>query len=182
MKITDASIIKTGEQELIDGITADLDWGAVEEIFKKEHNLNIDEDIEFESGDIIALDKKIVYQLKFHVRVGLSILLDREGNYKWERTYGGDGTELGYSIAVNDHGVFVVGRFNDIVDFGGGAKTARMDDMFVLWLDHEGDYQWDYTVGPEVHGHDVAVDSNGRVMVLSPERIQARSLFLITRS
>ncbi|MGD9161408.1 MAG: hypothetical protein PVG39_23540 [Desulfobacteraceae bacterium] len=81
MKITDSDIIKTGEQELIDAITADLDWGAIEEIFLKEHNLGIEEDIEYKSGDIVAVDNQIAYKLEFEVKVSLSVLLDRNGEY-----------------------------------------------------------------------------------------------------
>ena len=81
MKITDSDIIKTGEQELIDAITADLDWGAIEEVFMKEHNLSIEEDIEYKSGDIVAVDNQIAYKLEFEVKVNLSVLINREGEY-----------------------------------------------------------------------------------------------------
>ncbi len=81
MKITDAEIIKNSERDLIDAITADLDWGAIEEIFQKEHNLGIEEDIEYKSGDIVALENQIAYKLEFEVKVKLSIVLDRNGNY-----------------------------------------------------------------------------------------------------
>lgn len=81
MKITDAEVIKTGEQELIDGITADLDWGAIEVLFKKEHGLGIDEDVEYKRGDIVVHNGQIAYQLNFEVKVTISVLLDREGNY-----------------------------------------------------------------------------------------------------
>lgn len=81
MKITDSEIIKSGEKELLDAITADLDWGAVEEIFIKDHGLKIEEDIEFQKGDIVSYEDQIAYQLEFSVKIGLSVLLDREGNY-----------------------------------------------------------------------------------------------------
>ena len=81
MKITDSEIIKNGEQELIDAITADLDWGAIEEIFIKEHNLGIEEDIEYKSGDIVAFDNQIAYKLEFEVKVKLSVLINRDGEY-----------------------------------------------------------------------------------------------------
>jgi hypothetical protein len=81
MKVTDSEVIKTGEQELIDGITADLDWGVVEDIFREEHNMGIGEDIEYKNGDIVAHDNQIAYKLEFEVKASLAILLDREGNY-----------------------------------------------------------------------------------------------------
>ena len=81
MKITDSDIIKNGEQELIDAITADLDWGTIEEVFLKEHNLGIDEDIEYKSGDIVAVNNQIAYKLEFEVKVNLSVLINRNGEY-----------------------------------------------------------------------------------------------------
>ena len=81
MKITNAEVIRSGEQDLIDAITADLDWGAIEEIFLKEHNLGIEEDIEYKKGDIVAFQDQIAYKLEFEVKVNLSVLLDRNGDY-----------------------------------------------------------------------------------------------------
>ncbi len=81
MKITDPTIIKSGENELIDSITADMDWGAIGKVFLEKHKLDIDEDVEYKSGDIIVHANQIAYKLNFDVKVNLSILLDREGNY-----------------------------------------------------------------------------------------------------
>jgi hypothetical protein len=81
MKITNADVIKTGEQELIDAITADLDWGIIEEIFRKEHKLGIEEEIEYKKGDIVAYNNQIAYRLEFEVKVNLAVLLNREGEY-----------------------------------------------------------------------------------------------------
>ena len=41
MKITDGEVITNGERELIDAITADLDWGAIEKIFKEKHRIQM---------------------------------------------------------------------------------------------------------------------------------------------
>jgi len=81
MKITDYEVIKAGEQELIDAITADLDWGAVEKVFKQRHNLGIEEDVEYKRGDIVVHNNQVSYKLEFNVNVVLSILLDRDGKY-----------------------------------------------------------------------------------------------------
>ena len=81
MKITNAEVIKSGEKDLIDSITADLDWGAIENIFLTEHNLGIDEDIEYKRGDIIAFNNQVAYKLEFAVKVNLSVLINRDGEY-----------------------------------------------------------------------------------------------------
>jgi hypothetical protein len=81
MKITNADVIKSGEKDLIDSITADLDWRAIEDIFLTEHNLGIDEDIEYKRGDIIAYENQVAYKLEFTVKVNLSVLINRDGEY-----------------------------------------------------------------------------------------------------
>jgi hypothetical protein len=96
MKITSSEIIKSGEKDLIDSITADLDWGAIEEIFLTEHNLGIDEDIEYKSGDIVAHENQVAYKLEFAVKVNLSVLISRDGEYLSVNISGknsGDGQE-----------------------------------------------------------------------------------------
>ena len=81
MKITNNEVIKTGEQELIDSINGELDWEIMEDIFKNEHQLEIGEDVEYRSGDLVVYDNQVAYQLEFDVKVKLSILVDRDGNY-----------------------------------------------------------------------------------------------------
>ena len=102
MKITGSEIIKSGERELLDAITADLDWGAVEEIFIRDHGLEIEEDIEYQKGDIVSYQGQIAYQLQFSVKVGLSILLDREGNYLSAYACGQGGNETSIDDSVTD--------------------------------------------------------------------------------
>ena len=81
MKITNDEVIKTGEQELIDSINGELDWDVMEDIFKNQHHLEIGEDVEYRSGDLVVHDNQVAYQLEFDVKVKLSILVDRDGNY-----------------------------------------------------------------------------------------------------
>ena len=80
MKISNKELIRRGEQDLIDAITADLDWGVIEDIFREEHNLPLDDDVRYKRGDIVIHDDQIVYQLDFDVKVSVSLLLDRAGN------------------------------------------------------------------------------------------------------
>lgn len=80
MKITRREVIKEGEQELIDAITGELDWGAIEEIFEKEHRLKMSDDVTYESGDIVIHNNQVAYRLEFDVKMTLSLLLDRDGS------------------------------------------------------------------------------------------------------
>ena len=81
MKVTNPEVIKNGEGELIDAITADVDWGAIEKIFTEKHKLAIEEDVEYKNGDLVVYNNQIAYKLEFDIKVTLSVLLDREGNY-----------------------------------------------------------------------------------------------------
>ncbi len=81
MKVTNPEVIKSGEIELIDAITADVDWGAIEKIFTEKHRLRIEEDVEYKNGDIVVYNNKVAYKLEFDIKVALSVLLDRAGNY-----------------------------------------------------------------------------------------------------
>jgi len=81
MKITSLDVIKNGERDLMDAITADLDWSAVERIFKERHNLRLEEDIEYKRGDIVVHNEQVAYRLDFVAKVTLSVLLDRDGNH-----------------------------------------------------------------------------------------------------
>lgn len=81
MKITNHEVIKSGEQELIDAITADLDWASIENLFSQEHKLKIEDNVEYKKGDIVVYNDQIAYKLEFDVNIVLAVLLDREGNY-----------------------------------------------------------------------------------------------------
>lgn len=81
MKITDHEIIKNGEKELIDAITGDLDWTTIEQVFKDKFKLGLQEDVEYKQGDIVIHNHQIAYRLDFDVKVSMSVLFDRKGEY-----------------------------------------------------------------------------------------------------
>jgi hypothetical protein len=81
MKISNEDVIKTGEQDLIDGISADLDWDAIEQIFAEQHRLAVGEDVEYRSGDLVVYDNQVAYKLEFDVKIPFTVLLDRLGNH-----------------------------------------------------------------------------------------------------
>jgi hypothetical protein len=80
MKVTSDRVIRSGEQELLDAITADLDWEAVEAAFVGRHNLPLGDDVSYKKGDLVVHEDRIAYRLEFEIKVPLSMLLDREGN------------------------------------------------------------------------------------------------------
>ncbi|MGD8542884.1 MAG: hypothetical protein PVI39_11385 [Desulfobacteraceae bacterium] len=81
MKITNSEIIRSGEKELIDAITGDLDWRVIERIVEDQHHLSLRDDVDYKSGDLVIFENRIAYKLDFEVRVSLSVFFDRQGNY-----------------------------------------------------------------------------------------------------
>jgi hypothetical protein len=81
MKIANPEIIKKGEQEFIKAVADNLDWSVIKEIFRKEHNLELEEAVKYKDAKINVYDNRIAFSLDFDVKVRLSIQLDREGNY-----------------------------------------------------------------------------------------------------
>jgi hypothetical protein len=79
--------------------------------------------------------------------------LDSDGDFVWAIRMGGSGDDLGVSIATDDSGnVYIVGNFDDVVDFDPGPGTANLtseggSDIFVQKLDSDGDFVWANAMG-----------------------------------
>lgn len=81
MKVTDSDVIKSGEKELIDTITGDLDWGVIEQKFQEKHKLSLRDDVDYKQGDIVIHNEQVAYKIDFDVRVTLSVVFNRNGEY-----------------------------------------------------------------------------------------------------
>ncbi|HII67837.1 MAG TPA: hypothetical protein HA302_07530 [Thermococcaceae archaeon] len=66
--------------------------------------------------------------------------LDKGGNVKWQKIYGGSGSEWAISVATADNGDSIVAGFTN--SFGAGY-----DDAWVLRLDANGNVKWQKTYG-----------------------------------
>jgi hypothetical protein len=98
--------------------------------------------------------------------MGYLVALTQQGDYVWDRVFGGGSINTGNGVAVGpDDGVILVGSFMAVADFGGGEREAdgSSRDMFVAAYDADGEYQWD--VHPSGSATeipiDLAVDSTG---------------------
>lgn len=78
-RVASVEAIQTGEKDLMDSITAELDWGVLGEIIRNRHQLEISDNLEFSGGNIIVHENQVAYQLNFDVTVRLSVTLDRDG-------------------------------------------------------------------------------------------------------
>jgi hypothetical protein len=72
-----------------------------------------------------------------------------DGTPRWSRTFGGVGSDQPLAIAVDATGACTVGgRFQNLVDFGGGGRTsAGGDDAFLVSLSATGGFVSDRTFG-----------------------------------
>jgi len=94
---------------------------------------------------------------------------DAGGNHLWDVTPPGPGTEIPIGVAVDGAGqITLAGHFSSEWDLGGGTRHADgIQAAFVLHLDDQGGYLWDWTHGFDGHGlgHAVAADSLGQLYV-----------------
>ncbi len=82
------------------------------------------------------------------------------GNLQWQRTWGGAGAQLGWSVALDNSGnVYVTGHTES---FGSGHY-----DVFLLKFDPSGSLQWQRIWGGKGYdvGYSVGVGSSGNVYV-----------------
>lgn len=94
--------------------------------------------------------------------------LDPNGNHVWSARYGDDNVQNARGLAVDSAGnVVVVGYFENMVNFGGGALTsAGMLDMFVAKFNTAGMHQWSRRFGDAAnsqYARAVAVDAASNV-------------------
>jgi hypothetical protein len=107
--------------------------------------------------------------------VGYNIFLAKyssAGAYLWGKHFGGSldasCSDYGRDVAVDSNGnVIMVGDFNGIVDFGGGALSSLYCDMFIAKYKGSGDYLWANSFGDMGNqlSTSVAVNGNGNIAV-----------------
>jgi len=81
MKISNPETIEDSEKEFIDMINAELDWEAIEKLLLEKHNFTLQEEVEYKNGDIIVHNDSIAYKFDFNIKIPLSIIFNREGEF-----------------------------------------------------------------------------------------------------
>lgn len=93
---------------------------------------------------------------------------DASGNFVWINTAGGTGTDIGYSVAVdNSDNVYVTGTFENSITFGTTTLTAAGTAFFLVKYDPAGSvvYAVASSGTTECQGQAIAVDASGGVSV-----------------
>jgi len=96
------------------------------------------------------------------------VSFDQDGTYRWDRTFGGTGSDQGMATAYSGRDRLVaVGSFSSPIDFGNGIRTPTGTDLFVLDLDTDGNRHWDrhFDGRSELVGRAVTVDSSRSTFV-----------------
>ena len=97
--------------------------------------------INFGGGDRISTDSISIFVVK----------LNNSGQYQWDYTNKLDvkGDTETFGIDINSSGnIYITGSYYETVDFGGGSRNSNGTyDIFVVKLNNDGKYQWDYTKG-----------------------------------
>jgi len=68
--------------------------------------------------------------------------LDSKGDLEWEKTFGGEGSDVANSIQQTTEGGYIVAGWTD--SFGSGGK-----DIYILKLNSKGEAEWQKTFGGE---------------------------------
>ncbi len=103
------------------------------------------------------------------------VKLNSSGVVQWVYTAGRQGRDRGRKIALDSSGnVYVVGYYQQTVDFGGGDVTSNQSfDAFLLKLNSSGTFQWVKSYGGSFGndlGRDVAIDSSDNIYMLGAFR------------
>jgi len=64
---------------------------------------------------------------------------DADGNMEWNKTYGGTGSDLAFSVVDSDGSYALAGRTNSF-----GAGTA---DFWLVKVDSSGNHEWNKNIG-----------------------------------
>ena len=81
MKISNPETIEESEKEFIDMINAELDWETIEKLLLEKHSFTLQEEVEYKNGDIVVHNDSIAYKFDFNIKVPLSIVFSREGEF-----------------------------------------------------------------------------------------------------
>lgn len=98
---------------------------------------------------------------------------DPDGNVIWARSVGGGSADIPEGLAVDsDNNIFVSGNFGGTADFDPGTGVENRtsngaQDIFLLKLDANGDFEWVYTGGSSSTetGRGIAVNGNNDVIL-----------------
>jgi PKD repeat protein len=74
--------------------------------------------------------------------------IDTNGNKKWDRTFGGNGSEyISQAISTTNRGYLLAGSSDSNISGEKSEKSRGESDYWIIKTDAEGNKQWDRTIG-----------------------------------
>ena len=96
--------------------------------------------------------------------------LNSNGDYDWAHKFGSSLPDEGVATCFDSNGnVYITGFYQETVDFNPGSGTNNFSaisyDIFILKLDANGNYVWNYELGsnPAEQGRAIQCDASGNV-------------------
>ena len=85
---------------------------------------------------------------------------DSNGNMQWNQTYGGTGSDIGYSINLTSDGGYII--------VGSTASFSGSNDVWLVKTDSNGNMQWNKTYGGTASdiGYSIKLTSDGSYLIL----------------
>jgi hypothetical protein len=96
------------------------------------------------------------------------IKLDGNGDLQWQRTYGGEGGDYAYAMALTSDGGYVVAGSSNS-DSGDVTDNHGAEDVWVVKLDADGDIEWQRSMGGTNNdiAHEIRACADGGYIVTS---------------
>ncbi|MCD4819666.1 MAG: PKD domain-containing protein [Candidatus Cloacimonetes bacterium] len=106
------------------------------------------------------------YQLTYSGNCDIFVAkMDANGNWLWATKAGGNNTDVGHSIALDETGnIYVSGYYRDTANFGSYSLSGLgIQDIFVAKMNSNGNWLWATKAGANSHdiGYSIIVDRVG---------------------
>jgi hypothetical protein len=93
------------------------------------------------------------------------VALDNSGNISWQKTYGGNGSDIASDIALTKDGGFLIAGTSSSNDADIAGNNVRGQNGWLLKINASGDVQWQKTLGgssPD-YGSSVKIATDGSI-------------------
>lgn len=80
-QIANLDTIVAAKNEFLEKVKSALDLKQIKKILEEQHNLEITDDLEVNTADVVIHNNQLAFKMDFEVLLSLSVLLDGNGNF-----------------------------------------------------------------------------------------------------